>query len=386
MLVRYDAIAIYFGEIWLKGRNRGGFIRRLHDNIRLSLKGQQYDKLENARDRFILRLTDSSDTDAIMDILGHVFGISWFAPVVMAGNGLDQIVAAANELMKDVGKGTTVRIVASRSHKGVGYDSQGLVREFARRENELTFSLDKDAKDRLFINVRKDDALLCAKRVKGLGGLPVGSSGRAVVLLSGGIDSPVASYYAMKRGLMPVYLHMHGFPENKEAESSKMKDIIAVLSRYAPTAKTYYVPAHIFQAAVFKVPRSQELVLFKHFLYMMAERVAKMERAEVIATGESLGQVASQTVRNLGASQAGVKSLVFRPLIGFDKQEIIDIAKSIGTYDLSVAPYVDVCSLKARHPATGAKAEVVRRLYRECKLGGVLGRTLKKASVVQLSP
>ena len=384
LMTRYDVIAVHFGEIWLKGRNRSQFIAVLRRNIERALYGERYIELRVERDRFMIYLGDDSDQRSIMEKLGCVFGISWFALSVIAGQSIEEIAAGAGKLAEDAKWNGGVRVAASRSYKGYKYTSDGVVGELLKMQDRLPFHMDKDGPGRLFINIREGDAVLCSEKIRGLGGLPVGASGRAVVLLSGGIDSPVAAFLAMKRGLSPVYLHVHAFPDNGSAEKSKVGELVAHLSRHSGSSRIYYVPAHVFQAAATRAPQSHELVLFRYFLYRLAERVAKKENAIAIVTGESLGQVASQTAPNMLASQQGVKSLLVRPLVCMDKEEIIGIAKRIGTYDTSIRKYPDVCSMRARHPATSAKADDVIRLYRKCMLSKALSATLNRMAVVNV--
>ena len=381
MKAKCEEIAVHFGEMWLKGRNRGTFVKKLRENVEASLKSEDYGRLENARDRFIIHLDKKSDAERIMQRLGKIPGISWFAPVFVTGNKKSEIIRAASGLYK---KGEHVRIDAHRSYKRLDYNSMELIGDFLRKKDKLGFVPDRDAEKGLYINIAKDKAYLYREHVKGLGGLPVGTSGRAVVLLSGGIDSPVASVYAMKRGLQPIYLHVHAFPDNAKARNSKMKRILSVLAPYAPGSKVYYVPSHLFQATALKAPHQFELVLFKRFLYRLAEKIADDERAETIVTGESLGQVASQTVKNLIATEKGSGRLLMRPLIGFDKQEIVDTAKRLGTYELSVERYPDVCSIHSRNPSTAAMPKTIDRLYKELKLDNVVKASLKKSEAVEL--
>ena len=226
--------------------------------------------------------------------------------------------------------------------------------------------------------------MLFTKKFKGTGGLPCGSTGKAVILLSGGIDSPVAAFYAMKRGLQPVYLHVHAFKDNDPAVSSKITDIAKKLS-YSPTAKVYYAPFYPFQAMACGIPERYELVLFKMFLYQLATIVAKKEGAKAIVTGESLGQVASQTLQNLYASQQGTILPILRPLIGFDKEEIIDKAKEIGTYALSLKPYKDVCSFRAKNPATAANEKTIIRLYANAKIKEAVEKSFLLSKIYKYS-
>lgn len=377
-MVVYKHIVIHFGEIWLRGKNRGSFIDQLHANIRKALANEKYLKLTKRRDRFVLQLSKWSDIDSISKKLANVFGISWFAPFVVAKNNLKSIESTANSMLT---KRDTVRIVASRADKTTKFNSPAIVTHFIKAKG-LNFDIDKNAKKTLWINVTVDGTFMFTRKTDGLRGLPVGSSGKAIVLLSGGIDSPVASYYAMKRGLYPIYLHVHGFPTNDDAKNTKINDLIKVLSRYSANPKLYLVPAHVFQSSIISIPKKFELVLFKRFIYKIAQNVAKSEKADCIVTGESLGQVASQTVRNMRASEQGIGTLVIRPLIGFDKQEIIDKAKSIDTFSVSIRPYRDVCSIAARNPATGTDAKLIDRLYSKARLSSALSRTMRKIESV----
>ncbi len=378
-MVRYKGIVIHFGEIWLKGRNRGTFIRRLYSNIGIALRDEKYERLEDHRDRFFLVFNKGSNIASIEKKLSRVFGIARFSPVVIAKNNVEDILKTANKVL---GKGDKVRIVPHRSVKNLDFNSSELVTYFIKNTKKLNFKIDKNAENDLYINAAKDFAFLYTEKIAGAGGLPVGSSGSAVVLLSGGIDSPVATFYAMKRGLRPIYMHVHAFPSNEDKKLSKIKELAKILSSYSADSKIYFMPGHIFQSAALKIPRKYELVLFKLFLYRLAEEVAKKETADCMVGGESLGQVASQTVRNLTASQQGIRYFIMRPLIGFDKQEIINMAKVIGTFDTSVKEYKDVCSISARNPATGSNPATVIKFWKKASMDSAVKMTLKKMSVI----
>ena len=351
------------------------------DTLRRALREEKYGELENARDRFILHLSGDSNIEAIKEKLSFVFGISWFGPVIISGNKLDEIVAA---VASHFGKGDIVRVVAHRSYKQLPFTSQDIVGELLKKKKSFDFTLDKKAEREVFVNVTKENTQVLTEKIRGPGGLPVGISGTAVILLSGGIDSPVASFYAMKKGLSPIYMHVHAFPSNRDAENSKMMEIVKRLSKCSPRSKVYFIPSSLFQATIIKAPHQYELVLFKRFLYALAGKIAEKEDAEVIVTGESLAQVASQTVKNLIATERGTKQLLMRPLIGLDKQEIIDLAQRRGTYSLSVLDYPDVCSLNSRNPSTSANAKRVDALFKELKLGAVATKSLKKSDVAEL--
>ncbi len=372
-------VVVRFGEIWLKGKNRPEFIGQLKSNIEHALEGYGA-SVYYRRDHFLVDLEDKSKMNGVLKELKHVFGVSWFAPVAVSENSLDSILSEANRI---VGRAETVRIVAHRSYKKVDFDSHDIVGEFIKKSGDAPFRIDRDSRKTLFVNVTGYGTLLFRRKIPGPGGLPVGSSGTAVSLLSGGIDSPVASYYAMKRGLRLSYLHVHGFRDAQEALSSKIPKIIERLSVYGTSVASYYAPFHVFQAATLRIHERYELVLFKLFMHRMADKIAGVSGADAIVTGESLGQVASQTASNISSSQSGVGTLIVRPLIGFDKEEIIDMAKSIGTYGISVQRYRDVCSINAKRPATSTNAAQVERLYKECGLDSAVEKTLSLTTMVK---
>ncbi len=377
IITEYDAIQIRFGELWLKGENRGMFIEALYRNVSNAIRGVKHGMLAKERDSFMINLDKESELNKLLTTLSFLPGISWFSPVVIAKPSVDDIIRKAN-LFGEEAKGA-VRVEAKRSYKGHRFTSTQLIGRMikAAQSGKLKLDLDKYACNVLYINVEKGKTTLHLNKMIGIGGLPVGTSGRCIVLLSGGIDSPVAAFYAMKRGLRPIYLHFHTFPDNKTAMRSKIPMIIRMLSVHSNGAKIYYVPAHLFQAVVMKVPSKYELVLYKRFMYRVAEKIAESEGAIAIVTGESVGQVASQTIENMLASQEGIKPLILRPLTGFDKQEIIAKARELGTYNLSIEEYRDVCSIKIKRPATRTNAALISRLYRSCKLGAAEAKSLE---------
>ena len=377
-------IIVRFGELWLRGRNRRLYIAKLRSNLLSMLNDESFD-FEQAYDRFVLRLSDGSEVESIKARLSHLFGISGYEVAYAAKPQLASIVKTAKTVLSESGikKGSTLRINAHRSDKRLKFDSNEMVKNLIGLAGSIGIVPEiKGAERQLYVNATKDAAFIYTARTRGMGGLPVGTSGRAVVLLSGGIDSPVAAWYAMKRGLEPIYVHVHGFPGADEALRSKIPRITELLSSYCPGTTTYYIPSHIFQVNAAKAGK-YELILLKSFMLRIAEMVARKEGAEAIYTGESLGQVASQTTSNLQAEQYGIKMQVLRPLIGFDKQEIIDKAVAIGTYDESIKPYKDVCSINARNPATRTPLKVMSKLVKLTDAIRVARRSLREARTVK---
>jgi thiamine biosynthesis protein ThiI len=378
---RKKVIVLRFGELWLRGKNRGNYITGLRRNLLRLLAGQkavvrvQYDKM-------LIEPEAEADVPRIEESVRHLFGISNYEVAHVAEPNIKDITKASTELLRSSGT-KSVRINAHRAYKGFDFNSIDITKKVAAAAEKAGVAPTLHGySSQLFISVSKDAAYVSMGKQRAYGGLPVGSSGKGVVLLSGGIDSPVAAWYAMKRGISPIYLHFHGFSDATEAMRSKMPLIINRLAAYAPQYKVYYVPTHVFQLAAMRAGR-YELILLKSFMLRVAELVARKEGAEAIFTGESLGQVASQTTSNMQAEQYGLRMQVLRPLIGFDKQEIISKANEIGTYEQSILPYKDVCSINSKNPATRTDVELMAKLARDFKISALARRSLKLACVAE---
>ncbi len=376
-------IVVRFGELWLRGKNRGEYIKLLRKNMLSLLDGEDF-AAEQGYDRLLLRLSERSDVDSITKKLSYLFGISNYEVAYAARPTLASASKLAGRLLKALPSGSVVRVDAHRSYKGLPFTSidatRSMIKAIAAAGIEGS---SKDYSKTMLLNFTKENAFISLGRQKALHGLPVGSSGKGIVLLSGGIDSPVAAWYAMKRGVEPIYLHVHALPGNNDVLSSKMTDILGILSRYSPHSRIYCVPSHIFQLGAVKAGR-YELILLKAFMLRLAERVAEEENARAIFTGESLGQVASQTAENLAAEGLDIRLPILRPLIGFDKDEIIEMAKRIGTYDESIKEYRDVCSINSRNPATMTSVERMAMLADRFGLDRIVGRSLAAADVFEV--
>ncbi len=374
-------LIVHYGELWLRGRNRNIYIRKLKKNIAHQLSGEEF-KFEKSYDRIVLRLSKDSDVQSIGRKISKVFGISAYEFSYRTEPDMKHIVKTAEMLMKPL-KGRKIKINSHRAYKGFKFNSIDIIKKLCESAQKL--GLDPHIQGyeaQIFVNVTREDAFIYTDRSRALGGLPVGTSGNAVILISGGIDSPVAAWYAMKRGLDPIYVHVHGFSDNNEVTNSKIPRIIKILSEHSVTHKAYYIPSHVFQMSALDSGK-YELVMMKSFMLRVAEKIAQREGAECIVTGESLGQVASQTSSNIAAEQSGIEIPIHRPLIGLDKIEITNLAKAIGTYEESLKPYKDVCSINSRNPATRTKIEMLRDLAKKAKMNSVVSRSIKMAKIVQ---
>ncbi len=378
---REQLIIANFGELWLKGKNRNDYIRLLEKNIREQLGGESF-VLERHFDRLILRIDDGSDVASIMPKLRRTFGLSKLELATAVKPDMKSIVAEANKMLSVKPVPKSVRIEAHRSYKELPFDSNDIVRKLKPvLEKHGVDPITKGYEKEMNISVTKEAAFMSMGKEKASGGLPVGSSGKAVILLSGGIDSPVAAWYAMKRGMQPIYVHIHSFQNADEAMKGKIPVLIKTLSGFHPRYSAYFVPSHIFQAASMGLGK-YELVMMKTFFLRLAEQVALKEGAHAIFTGESLGQVASQTAENIEAEQFGLKVPVLRPLIGYDKEEIIKVARAIGTYDQSITQYRDVCSMNAKNPKLNSNREKVADLAKHMGMRGVVSRSLKASKLI----
>ena len=375
-------ISVRFGELWLRGRNRSRYISLLLRNISERLNREDV-SITREYDRVLIAPGKNTELEGVKAKLSTVFGISRFEVAYVTSPDLASIKKLGSALLSKLGRGTSVRIRSHRSYKQLDFDSITIVRELVKPAKRKGLVLTSKGFDNdISVNVTKSHAFISTASAKGAGGLPVGSSGKAVVLLSGGIDSPVAAWYAMKRGMSPIYLHFHGFPDGNARDLLKIKNIADKLNEYSLHYRLYLLPTHQFQVAALGSGRS-ETVLLKHFMLRSAERIAKLEGASLIYTGDCLGQVSSQTPQNLLSQSQGIKYPVIRPLIGFDKEEIISTARRIGTYEMSLLPYHDVCSINARNPGTAVSEKTIKLLARERKMAGVSARSLRFATIIE---
>ncbi|MGB9718294.1 MAG: tRNA uracil 4-sulfurtransferase ThiI [Thermoproteota archaeon] len=377
---------IHYSEIGLKGRNRPFFEKMLVENVSRLLSGVADVKVKRLQGRLVFPLNEA-DLQRVEESLMKVFGISWFAFATVAEPNVDSIGRiVVDEASRVVKPGEPVKVEVKRADKRFPATSLELSRTLGRMLVEklgVSISL-KNPSRKIFVEVLSREAYVFTAKLRGLGGLPVGSSGRVLSLLSGGIDSPVASYLMMKRGCRVSYLHFHPFHDNAEAENSKIMEIVGKLLPYSGETTITLVPSYEFQIATVNIPAKYDLVLFRRFMFRVAERIAEAEGARALVTGESLAQVASQTLENMVVISSGLRMPVFRPLIAFDKEEIVNIAKKIGTYELSIKPYKDCCSIIAKHPETKAKLEIVEKLEKQIDIDSVVSRSIELSSRVSL--
>lgn len=347
-------LLVRYGEVFLKGANRPHFLKIMTDNIKRAVKpigGHVW--LSDSR----VYVSDVADMDECVRRVRKVFGLYSVSPAIECEKDLDEIGAQCVELMR--GKSGTFKVFGKRSDKKFPMNSLELAAELGGRVLESNPDLTVDIHSpqiKLRVEIR-DKCYICCDEIMAVGGLPMGTGGRAALLLSGGIDSPVAGYNMMKRGVRVCAIHFQSPPYTGELAKDKVMRLARELGEYAGGMRVYLVPFTKCQLEIHeKCPEGLGTLITRRFMMRIANDLAKQYGAQALITGESLGQVASQTMDALVCTDAVVDMPVFRPLIGMDKTEIMDIAKRIGTYETSILPYEDCCTVfTPRHPITKPK-------------------------------
>lgn len=370
-------ILIHYQEIALKGKNRHFFVKRLIDNLNKTSKGLGVKDIREVTGRIIMQLSSGADETQLRDRISKVFGIANFSFVSKTTNDIDVLKEA---VLADVKKSKlsfkSFRVRTSRGYKEYPLTSMDVDRIIGGPIKEATNSrVDlKNPELTIFIEILLKDACFYIEKLPGQGGLPVGTSGKVVCLLSGGIDSPVAAYRLMKRGCSVIFVHFHSYPYQSKISQEKAGDIVDVLSYFQNSSRMYLIPfGDIQQEIVLNAPAKYRVVLYRRMMMRIAQAIAFKEKALALVTGDSLGQVASQTLENMSTIEDAVKLPVFRPLIGMDKIEIIDKAKAIGTYDISIIPDQDCCQLFIpKNPATRTSIDEIEKVEQSLDIGKLI--------------
>ena len=356
-------IICHYAEIAIKGANRKLFEKQLQDNIKFNLKKDCpncVEKTQRKRGRIVIVLSETGQNNLpkIEEVLKEIFGLAYFAFATKVDADMEVMNKAAIEMLSEL-EFDSFRVTSRRADNRFLFGKQQMNEKIGAHIVEtMQKKVNLDNPDATcFVDVLEDGAYFYTERISSSGGLPVGSSGKTLLMLSGGIDSPVAAYYTLKRGAGIVALHFHSVPLTNRASIEKAEETAELLQRYQRKIKLVLVElAPIQEQIMVKSPEKYRIVLYRRFMFRIAEEIAKLENAHAIVTGESLGQVASQTVENMEVIEEVTKIPILRPLIGFDKQEIVNVATRIGTYDISVQPDQDCCSLFVpKHPVTKAK-------------------------------
>jgi len=382
----FDCVLIHYGELGLKGLNRPFFEKKLIENIKRAFDGLEYKRIRKIQGRIILELTEHSNVRKIEGSLKKVFGIAWFAFCFTTEANLENIKElVGNEFQLEAC--SKVKVSAKRADKTLPFTSMDVNRELGAylvKRFQFEISL-KEPQKEIFVELVEGKAYIFDTKIRGLYGLPVGVSGKVLHLLSGGIDSPVAAWLLMKRGCEVDFLHFHGFQKFDERKSAKILGLVEILTQYCFKARVFFVPFYPFEAEAVETPTRYRLILFRRFMVRVAEEIANKYGIKALGSGENLAQVSSQTLENMTVISRATSLPIHRPLLTNEKNEIVNLAKQIGTFEISTQPYKDCCSLFiAKHPVTKAKLEMVESIERRLNLTDAIREILEEIEIINV--
>lgn len=377
-----DSIIVHYHELALKGKNRPFFLQQLVKNLQAACRGAGVLRVRRLPGRILLEAGPAAKWEVLQERLSGVFGVANFSPARSVPLAMEALKKAAAEEIS----GRTFesfRIQARRSDKSLPFSSMQVNQEVGAYIKDLSGARVDLENPGLTIHIEMlgEGAFCYLEKSEGPGGLPVGVSGRLVGLLSGGLDSPVAAYRMMKRGARLSFVHFHSHPFLSRASQEKAQELAQALTRHQYRSTLYLIPfGEVQREVVLNCPTPLRVVLYRRLMMRIAEAVARRQRAKALVTGESLGQVSSQTLENLAVIEAAAGMPVLRPLIGMDKEEIIRQAKRIGTYEISVLPDQDCCQLFVpKHPAVRSALEQVRAAEEKLDLEQCVQTALARA-------
>jgi tRNA uracil 4-sulfurtransferase len=357
-----NSVLIRYHEIALKKGNRAYFTELLKRNILSAVKDLGAKEIRSLPARLLLAFKKDVDQETVIRRISSVFGVANFSLVETTARDIEALRARILEALNGT-RFESFRIETQRGDKTFPLNSPEINRRLGAAVKEKSAARVDLTHPELtvFVEILPRDAFFGFNKIPGAGGLPVGGSGRVVSLISGGIDSPVAAYRILQRGCRLIFVHFHSAPYLDRTSQEKVRQLVSMLTRHQFLSRLYLVPfGEIQRQIVAAVNRPLRVVLYRRMMMRIAEGVARKEKAKALVTGESLGQVASQTLENMSVIQQAATLPILRPLVGMDKQEIIDQARRIGTFDISSIPDQDCCQLFVpKHPATKARFDEV---------------------------
>lgn len=360
----YNVALIRYGEIVLKGNNRSKFEKKLVDNVKYALRDESV-KITFSQARLYAEPEDPMDLDRIINKLKKVFGIVSISPALKIDSDWDKIKEASVTLMREENSGKTFKVEARRGDKTFPLQSMEIAKEIGAHilKNVKNISVDVTKPDTVLTIEVRENTYVYIEKIPTLAGMPVGTNGKGLLLVSGGIDSPVAGFMLARRGVEIDALHFFSPPYTGAKAREKVIELCKILSEYSGKINLYIANFTEPQLAIRdNCPTDQMVLLMRRIMMRVAERVAKEKECDALITGENIGQVASQTMKSIVATNDVCSIPVFRPLIGMDKNDIISIAKKIGTFETSILPYEDCCTIFVpKHPETQPKIEKLEK-------------------------
>lgn len=383
-------ILVKYGEIILKGLNRGAFERMLVDNMKRALGSLEYE-ISLRQATIYVEPKQQEEIGEFTKRLSRVFGIIWIVPCAVCEKKIESICETALEYTKEDLAGKRFKVESKRADKHFPMISQEISTEVGGYLLEHVPNLTVDVHnpdETVTVEIRENGAYVYCKRLKGQGGLPTGSASRAMLLLSGGIDSPVAGYMMAKRGLVIEAVNFFSHPYTSERAKEKVLELAKILSGFTGKVRVHIVPFTEIQLAIRDLcPEEYLTLIMRRIMMRIAQQLAEENHCKALITGESLGQVASQTTEALGVTNDAVSMPVFRPLIGMDKVEITQIAERIGTYETSILPYEDCCTVfTPRHPVTKPKLTKVLEAQKKMPEDELVEKALAGVETIEIDP
>ncbi|UBH14676.1 tRNA uracil 4-sulfurtransferase ThiI [Macrococcus armenti] len=389
--MQYDHILVRYGELTLKSGNRNTFVNQLKSNIKYALIPLTGYKVNANRDRMYVEITEEADVEEIMKRISKVFGVHSVSPVVKVEKDIEQIKVSAVRLAQDIdAPGVTFKVDAKRSDKGFPYDTFALQQELGGEILSNIEHLTVDVRNpdyKLLVEIRRDAAYLYSRVIKGAGGLPVGTGGKTLLMLSGGIDSPVAGLEVMKRGVTIEAIHFHSPPFTSEEAKQKVIDLTRIMAETTGEIKLHLVPFTEIQKMIHKkVPENLTMTSTRRMMLKIADKFARKIDAKALVNGENLGQVASQTLGSMYAINAVTTLPILRPLLTLDKDEIIIKAKEIGTFETSIQPFEDCCTIfTPKNPKTNPRLDKVESFEASTDFDAMIDEAIEGIETLTIS-
>ena len=380
------------GEVALKGMNKPYFEKTLAERIRRNLKDYEGVEVKRHEGLIFVRSPKELDSEEIIRQVSRVFGVSSISPAVEAPSDLDAIGETAVEFMKQQIRERGIRtfkVEAKRADKTFPVKSPEIARIIGASVLIVCKVLKVDVHEpdcKLFVDLRRDRTYLYDEKIRGFGGLPLGTNGKGLVLLSGGIDSPVAAWMMAKRGMVIEALHFHSYPYTSPRAQQKVEELAGIVASYCGRMKIHVINLLPIQEQIVQnCPEEETTILVRRFMMRIGERIARRSGCMMLITGENLGQVASQTAEALVVTDACVQMPVMRPLIAMDKVDIMDKAMEIGTYEKSIEPYEDCCTVfLPKHPTTKPRLAQIEASESLLDVEGLVDAAVKSEEIVRI--
>ncbi len=383
-------LAVSFGEIFLKGRNRNTFYKTAINNIKRNIRDIGYDDMFQESSKLYIK-ADRDKFDRLIKEIKKVFGIVYISEVVRCEKTVEDISKTSKDLIKyyNFDKEMTFKVESKRTDKSFALKSPELSAKIGgdilEKYNDLSVDIHKPDFT-VFIDI-KSKAYIYINRVEGLGGLPLGSGGEGLLLLSGGIDSPVAGFLMAKRGMNINAIHFHSYPFTSKRAHQKAMDLAKILSAYTGKMTVYSVNlAEIYKAISKNCPRRETTILSRRFMMRIANKISEKYSYQALITGESLGQVASQTIESVSVINDSSKLPILRPLIAMDKKDIIEISEKIDSYDKAIEPYDDCCSIFAPDsPVTKPKLKYIKKSEENLDIEELENQAIANMEIIEIA-